>query len=107
MRIDGQQGAGAAAARPAAQRRTDTGRLSCLARNGGTPGEESRSWPLRRSGPAQRLADRWRIPRGRAGVASDRETRYGRIARDEKILAGPDVALSKGRRLSQLGRAHG
>src|SRR3546814_4068475 len=58
MRIDGQQGAGAAAARPAAQRRTDTGRLSCLARNGGTPGEESRSWPLRRSGPAQRLADR-------------------------------------------------
>src|SRR3546814_13355670 len=79
-------------------------RLSCLARNGCTLGEESRSGPLGRSGPAQRLADRWLIPRGRAGASSNREAQNGQALRDEETPAGPDIALSNGRLISH--RAH-
>jgi hypothetical protein len=41
MAIDRPEAIDAAAVRPAAQRRTAAGRLSCLARNGRSPGEES------------------------------------------------------------------
>jgi hypothetical protein len=61
MRIGGQQGAGGAAVRPAAQRRTAWSVFLVSRGTAARRGKKVGQAPLRQAGPAQRLADRWRM----------------------------------------------